>query len=57
VSDLEKLRKAVRDYISEYDNPVPDYALRRSLRNQLRELSGAPAEPPPSVRIGGRRDV
>lgn len=57
MSDLEKLRKAVRDYISEYDNPVPDYALRRSLRNQLRELSGAPAEPPPSVRIGGRRDV
>ena len=36
------LRQAVRDYISECDNPVPDYSHRRVLRDHLRELAGAP---------------
>ena len=39
------LADAVREYISEYDNPVPDYNYRRTLRNRLRELAGCPAEP------------
>lgn len=41
------LRQAVRDYISECDNPVPDYGHRRTLRNRLRELAGCPPEPGP----------
>lgn len=41
------LKKAVLDYLSECDNPVPDYGYRRTLRNRLRELTGAPAEPAP----------
>lgn len=41
------LKKAVLDYLSECDNPVPDYSYRRRLRNELREMVGAPAEPPP----------
>jgi hypothetical protein len=39
------LRQAVREYISECDNPVPDYSYRRTLRNRMRELAGCPAEP------------
>lgn len=39
------LQQAVRDYISECDNPVPDYNYRRVLRNRLRELTGCPPEP------------
>lgn len=42
-----KLEKTVLAYLSECDNPVPDYTYRRLLRNQLRELVGAPPEPPP----------
>lgn len=42
---LEELKQAVLDYLSECDNPVPDYAYRRVLRNRLRELTGAPPEP------------
>lgn len=41
----DDLRKAVLAYLSEYDNPVPDYPYRRVLRNRLRELVGAPSEP------------
>lgn len=47
MTELEKLKKAVLEYISEWDNPVPDYSHRRFLRNQLRDLTGAPKEPPP----------
>jgi hypothetical protein len=34
----EKLEAAVRDYLREYDNPVPDYALRRQLRERMAKL-------------------
>lgn len=44
----ERLQAAVLAYIREYDNPVPDYSHRRTLRNQMRKISGAPAEPMPS---------
>jgi hypothetical protein len=37
---LEKLRQAVLAYLSEYDNPVPDYIYRRTLREHLRSLVG-----------------
>jgi hypothetical protein len=43
--ETHDLRQAVRDYISEIDNPVPDYGHRRVLRNRLRELAGCPPEP------------
>lgn len=43
------LRQAVREYISECDNPVPDYSHRRTLRNRLRELAGCPPEPRPRI--------
>jgi hypothetical protein len=46
----ERLEKAVLAYLSEYDNPVPDYSYRRVLRNRLRDMTGAPAEPPPRSR-------
>ena len=49
-SDYEELEAAVLAYLSECDNPVPDYGYRRTLRNRLRELSGAPAEPAPRTR-------
>lgn len=48
--DYERLQKAVLAYLSECDNPVPDYGYRRTLRNQLRQMTGAPAEPPPRNR-------
>lgn len=38
-----ELEKAVLAYLSECDNPVPDYNYRRTLRNRLRELTGARA--------------
>lgn len=47
MAEFEQLRDAVLAYLSEYDNPVSDYGYRRTLRNHLRELSGAPKEPPP----------
>lgn len=40
-----RLQTMVRAYLSEFDNPVPDYRYRRTLRNQLRAMTGAPAEP------------
>lgn len=46
----ERLQKAVLAYLSEVDNPVPDYTYRRMLRNQLRQITGAPAEPAPRAR-------
>jgi hypothetical protein len=50
MTELEKLKQAVLSYLSELDNPVPDAHQRRALRNHLRELTGAPKEPPPRVR-------
>lgn len=47
-SDLER---AVLAYLAELDNPVPDYSHRLTLRNRLRELTGAPAAPPPRQRF------
>ena len=47
---LGKLRQAVWDYLSEVDNPVPDYGLRVLLRNRLRELVSFPAAPKPEKR-------
>lgn len=39
-----ELKRAVIAYLSEFDNPVPDYNYRRVLRNRMRELAGAPPE-------------
>lgn len=36
----DRLRRAVVDYLSEVDNPVPDALYRNVLRNRLRELVG-----------------
>jgi hypothetical protein len=47
VSELDELKQAVLKYIAECDNPVPDYGYRRTLRNYLRTLTGAPKEPVP----------
>ena len=46
-TDLEMLKQAVLRYLSELDNPVPDYSYRLVLRNRLRELTGAPPQPKP----------
>lgn len=45
--EASALKAAVLEYISEIDNPVPDASYRRVLRNRLRTMVGAPAEPPP----------
>ena len=37
---IETLESAVRDYLREWDNPVPDYALRLRLRDKLVDLVG-----------------
>ena len=34
--DLEAVRAAADAYMVEHDNPVPDYTLRRTLRDHLR---------------------
>ncbi len=39
------LREAVREYLSEVDNPVPDYGFRKTLRDRLRKLVGASDQP------------
>ena len=39
------LKEVVLAYLSEFDNPVPDYAHRRTLRNYLRKMVGARPEP------------
>jgi hypothetical protein len=46
-AQITAYEKAILDYISECDNPVPDYNHRRTLRNHLRVLVGAPSEPQP----------
>ncbi len=48
--DYDELEAAVLAYLSEFDNPVPDYGYRRTLRNNLRKLVGAPPEPAPTPR-------
>lgn len=50
MTELERLKQAVLDYLSEIDNPVPDAGQRRNLRDHLRALTGAPKEPPPRRR-------
>lgn len=40
-----ELKKWVLEYVSEVDNPVPDYGYRRIIRNHIRGLVGAPDEP------------
>jgi hypothetical protein len=37
--EIERLRAAILDYISEYENPVPDAIYRRILRTRLYELA------------------
>jgi len=44
--EVDDLQRAVLEYLSECDNPVPDASDRRVLRNRLRTMVGAPAEPP-----------
>lgn len=39
------LHKAIREYLSECDNPVPDLVYRRRLRDKLRPLVGAAPNP------------
>lgn len=41
----DDLKQAVIEYLSEMDNPVPDFRQRHILRDHLRRLSGAPPEP------------
>ena len=41
------LKEVVLAYLSECDNPVPDYNHRKTLRNYLRKMVGAPPEPRP----------
>ena len=38
----ERLERAVREYLDEYDAPVKDYALRGRLRRKLRDLIDLP---------------
>lgn len=46
-ASYQRLQDAVLAYISECDNPVPDYSYRRVLLSRLRQMTGAPEEPPP----------
>lgn len=50
--ELTQLKQAVLDYLSEFDNPAPDYVHRKTLRDRLRKLTGAPI---PAMRAVGRR--
>ena len=34
-SDVERLRKAIKEYKAEMENPVPDVSMRRALREKL----------------------
>lgn len=49
-TSYDTLSKAVKDYLSEIDHPVPDPAYRKVLRDRLRKLVGAPAQPLPDSR-------
>ena len=37
--EVERLRKAVTNYLSEVDSPVPDLILRRRYRDEMRALA------------------
>lgn len=50
-ASYQRLQDAVLAYISECDNPVPDYSYRRVLLNRLRQMTGAPEEPAPRAKI------
>jgi hypothetical protein len=39
------LHEAISAYLSEFDNPVPDAVYRKTLRDHLRRLVGAPPQP------------
>lgn len=39
-SEIEKLKTLIRQYIDEWDTPVPDLTLRWNYRNQLRRAVG-----------------
>lgn len=54
MNDYDLLKNAVLAYLSECDNPVLDYSYRRTLRNTLRKMAGAPAEPIARVKMGRR---
>ena len=41
----DQLVRAVLDYLSEIDNPVPDATMRMILRDRLRAMTGAPDDP------------
>lgn len=45
MSEKDELKTAVLEYLSEMDNPAPDYLYRKVLRDRLRKLTGAPADP------------
>lgn len=56
VRERNILANAILAYLSECDNPVPDYMYRRTLRNHMRELVGAPPEPK-SRAVGQSQDT
>lgn len=39
-TSASELVTAVRDYLREFDNPVPDYVLRRQLRERMAKIVG-----------------
>jgi hypothetical protein len=46
-AEFATLRAAVRDYLTELDNPTPDYLWRCGvLRDKLRQLTGTPKPDP-----------
>jgi len=50
VAKLRALRAAVLEYLSELDNPAPDYGYRAVLRDRLRKIVGAPPASAPRTR-------
>lgn len=43
-AENKALREGVWAYLSEFDNPVPDAMHRKTLRDHLRKLVGAPPQ-------------
>jgi hypothetical protein len=41
----DQLVVTIRDYLSEYDNPVPDAIFRSVLRDRLRKLAAVEEKP------------
>jgi hypothetical protein len=46
-AEFAELKKALTDYLGEYDAPVPDYGLRNLYRNKLRTFAAPPQEDDP----------